>query len=138
MPRLKKRFDNALLTQIRSAVYHGSNIDAICSRLSISRRTWHRWRQHAVVKTAITQAVDKRWKHNVKAMGWNYEEVEADFDRMYAELDAISADYKLESYSKDGYHYVVETQRTGDGITRTTTKSPVLQAVEELLTKDYL
>jgi hypothetical protein len=138
MSRLKKRFDNALLTQIRSAVYHGSNIDTICSWLSISRRTWHRWRQRAEVKRAITQAVDKRWKHNIKSMGWNYEEVEADFDRMAADLDQLNTDYNLETFTDGGYRYIVETVRTANGIKRTTTKAPELVPTEELMRQENL
>ena len=138
MPRLKKRFDNALLTKIRNAVYFGGSNYEIAERLKIDRKTWYNWRQNESVKKAIEQGSAKRWKRNIKQIGWNYEEVEADFDRMEAELDRLNTDYDMQTYSDGGYCYIVETVRTANGIKRTTTKTPELVPIEELMRPDNL
>ena len=138
MPRLKKRFDNALLTKIRNAVYFGGSNYEIAERLKIDRKTWYNWRQNESVKKAIQQGSAKRWKRNIKQIGWNYEEVEADFDRMEAELDRLNTDYDMQTYSDGGYCYIVETVRTANGIKRTTTKTPELVPIEELMRPDNL
>jgi len=138
MSRLKKRFDNELLTQIRSAVYFGGANYEIAQRLKIDRKTWYNWRQNDTVKKAINQGSAKRWKHNIKSMGWNFEEVEADFDRIAADLDQLNADYNLETFTDGGYRYIVETVRTANGIKRTTTKAPELVPIEELMRQENL
>ena len=138
MPRLRKKFDNALLTQIRNAVYFGGANYEIAERLGVDRKTWYHWRKNDAVKKAIKQGSAKRWKRNIQQMGWNYEEVEADFDRMAAELDQLNTDYKMETFTEGGYHYIVETVRTANGIKRTTTKAPELVPIEELMTKENL
>ena len=138
MPRLKKRFDNALLTKIRNAVYFGGSNYEIAERLKIDRKTWYNWRQNESVKKAIQQGSAKRWKRDIKRMGWDYEEVEADFDRMEAELDRLNTDYDMQTYTEGGYRYVVETVRTANGIKRTTTKAPELVSIEDLLKPENL
>lgn len=138
MSRQKKRFDNRLLTQIRCAVYFGGANYEIAQRLKIDRKTWYNWRQNDAVKKAIKQGSAKRWKRNIQQMGWNYEEVEADFDRMAAELDQLNTDYNLETYIDGGYRYIVETVRTANGIKRTVTKAPELVPTEELMRQDNL
>jgi hypothetical protein len=138
MARLKKRFDNALLTKIRNAVYYGGANYEIAERLGVDRKTWYNWRQNESVKKAIEQGQKKRWKRNIQQMGWDYEEVEADFDRMEAELDQIGKDYDMQTYTEGGYRYVVETVRTANGIKRTTTKAPELVSIEDLLKPENL
>jgi hypothetical protein len=138
MSRLKKRFDNALLTQIRIAVYFGGANYEIAQRLGVDRKTWYNWRQNDAVKKAIKQGSAKRWKRNIQSMGWNFEEVEVDFDRMAADLDQLNTDYNLETFTEGGYRYIVETVRTANGIKKTTTKTPELAPIEELMTKDNL
>jgi hypothetical protein len=138
MSRLKKRFDNRLLTQIRSAVYFGGANYEIAQRLGVDRKTWYNWRQNDAVKKAIKQGSAKRWKRNIQSMGWTFEEVEVDFDRMAADLDQLNTDYNLETFTEGGYRYIVETVRTANGIKKTTTKTPELAPIEELMTKDNL
>ena len=138
MSRLHKKFDNALLTQIRNAVYFGGANYEIAERLKIDRKTWYNWRQNEAVKKAIKQGSAKRWKRDIKQMGWNYEEVEADFDRMAAELDRLNTDYNMETFTEGGYCYIVETVRTANGIKRTVTKAPELVPIEVLMRQDNL
>lgn len=138
MARLKKRFDNPLLTQIRNAVYYGGANYEIADRLGVDRKTWYNWRQNEAVQKAIKQGSAKRWKRNIQQMGWDYEEVEADFDRMAAELDQLNTDYNMETFTEGGYRYIVETVRTANGIKRTTTKAPELVPIEELMRPDNL
>ena len=138
MSRLHKKFDNALLTKIRNAVYFGGANYEIADRLGVDRKTWYNWRQNEAVKKAIQQGSAKRWKRDIKQMGWNYEEVEADFDRMAADLDQLGKDYDMQTYSDGGYRYIVETVRTANGIKRTTTKAPELAPIEELMRQDNL
>lgn len=138
MSRLHKKFDNALLTQIRNAVYFGGANYEIADRLKIDRKTWYNWRQNEAVKKAIKQGSAKRWKRNIKQMGWNYEEVEADFDRMSATLNALEKDFYIETFTEGGYLFVVETKKTGNRITRSVTKTPELVPIEELLNRENL
>ena len=138
MARLKKRFDNALLTKIRNAVYFGGSNYEIAQRLGVDRKTWYNWRQNEAVKKAIKQGSAKRWKRNIQQMGWNYEEVEADFDRMEAELDQLGKDYDMQTYTEGSYCYIVETVRTANGIKRTVTKAPELVSIEDLLKPENL
>jgi hypothetical protein len=138
VPRLRKKFDNALLTQIRNAVYFGGANYEIAQRLKIDRKTWYNWRQNESVKKAIQQGQQKRWKRNIQQMGWNFAEVEADFDRMYAELDQLNTDYNMETFTEGGYRYIVETVRTANGIKRTTTKAPELVPLAELMRQENL
>lgn len=138
MPRLRKKFDNALLTQIRNAVYFGGANFEIADRLGVDRKTWYNWRQNEAVQKAIKQGSAKRWKRDIKQMGWDYEEVEADFDRMAAELDQLNTDYNMETFTEGSYRYIVETARTANGIKRTTTKAPELVPIEELMKPDNL
>jgi hypothetical protein len=138
MSRLKKRFDNRLLTQIRCAVYFGGANYEIAQRLKIDRKTWYNWRKNDAVKKAIKQGSAKRWKRSIQQMGWNPAEVEADFDRMTAELNQLNTNYDMKTFTEGGYHYIVETVRTANGIKKTTTKTPELAPIEELMTKDNL
>lgn len=138
MPRLHKKFDNALLTKIRNAVYFGGANFEIAQRLKIDRKTWYNWRQNEAVQKAIKQGSAKRWKRDIQQMGWNYEEVEADFDRMAADLDQLNTDYNMETFTEGGYCYIVETVRTANGIKRTVTKAPELVPTEELMRQDNL
>lgn len=138
MPRHKKRFDNALLTKIRNAVYFGGANYEIAQRLGVDRKTWYNWRQNDAVKKAIKQGSAKRWKRNIQQMGWNFEEVEVDFDKIAADLDQLNTDYNMETFTEGGYRYIVETVRTANGIKKTTTKTPELAPIEELMTKDNL
>jgi hypothetical protein len=55
-----------------------------------------------------------------------------------AALDALERDFYLESYTENGFFVVVETKRIGSGITRTITKTPILQPIEELLNRENL
>jgi len=138
MPRLHKKFDNALLTKIRNAVYYGGANYEIAERLKIDRKTWYNWRKNEAVQKAIKQGSAKRWKRDIQQMGWNFAEVEADFDRMAAELDQLNTDYNMETFTEGGYRYIVETVRTANGIKRTTTKAPELVPIEELMRPDNL
>lgn len=138
MARLKKRFDNALLTKIRNAVYYGGANYEIAQRLGVDRKTWYNWRQNESVKKAVKQGSAKRWKRDIQQMGWNYQEVEADFDRMAADLDQIGKDYDMQTYTEGDYRYIVETIRTANGIKRTVTKTPDLVPIEELMRPDNL
>ena len=138
MSRLHKKFDNALLTKIRNAVYFGGANYEIADRLGVDRKTWYNWRQNEAVKKAIQQGSAKRWKRDIKQMGWNYEEVEADFDRMAATLNALEKDYNMETFTEGGYLFVVETKKTGNRITRSVTKTPELVPIEDLLKPENL
>lgn len=138
MSRLKKRFDNALLTQIRCAVYFGGANYEIAQRLGVDRKTWYNWRKNEAVKKAIKQGSAKRWKRSIQQMGWNPAEVEADFDKIAADLDQLNTDYNMETFTEGGYLYIVETVRTANGIKKTTTKTPELAPIEELMRQENL
>ncbi len=138
MPRLHKKFDNALLTQIRNAVYFGGANYEIADRLGVDRKTWYNWRQNDAVKKAIKQGSAKRWKRNIQQMGCNFEEVEADFERMAADLDQLGKDYDMQTFTEGGYLFVVETKKTGNRITRSVTKTPELVPIEDLLKPENL
>lgn len=135
----RRDFSRALLIRIAYAAgYHGGGTHSIAARLGISVRTWHRWKSRAEVKKAIAQGVKRRWNRSIIELGWNPAEVEADMSAAEAALDALERDFYLESYTENGFFVVVETKRTGNGITRTTTKTPVLQPIEELLKPENL
>jgi transposase-like protein len=70
MPRLHKKFDNALLTQIRSAVYYGGANYEIAQRLGVDRKTWYNWRQNLDVQRAIKEGENKREKMMLKKIGF--------------------------------------------------------------------
>lgn len=138
MARLFKRFDNRLLTQIRNAVYFGGANYEIAARLKIDRKTWYHWRQNEAVQRAIGQGQKKRWKRNLQLEGWNHAEIEADFARLSEELNILETDHRLETFSENGYLFVVETKKTGNRITRSVTKTPELVPIEELMRQENL
>ena len=135
----KREFSRALLIKIAYAGgYYNDGTHNIARRLGISVRTWHRWKNRAEVQRAIAQGVKRRWNRSIIEMGWNPAAVEADMNAAEAALDALEKDFYLESYTENGFFVVVETKRTGNGITRTITKTPVLQPIEDLLKPENL
>ena len=135
----RRDFSRALLIRIAYAAgYHGGGTHRIAARLGISVRTWHRWKSRTEVKKAIAQGVKRRWNRSVIELGWNPAEVEADMSAAEAALDALERDFYIETYTENGNFVTVEARRTGNGITRTITKTPVLQPIEELLKPENL
>jgi transposase-like protein len=135
----RRDFSRALLIRIAYAAgYHGGGTHSIAARLGISVRTWHRWKSRAEVKNAIAQGVKRRWNRSVIELGWNPVELEAELDAAAAALDALDRDFYIETYTESGYFVTVETMKTGNGITRTISKTPVLQPIEELLKPENL
>jgi hypothetical protein len=135
----KRDFSRALLIRIAYAGgYHGGGTHSIAARLGISVRTWHRWKSRAEVKNAIAQGVKRRWNRSVIELGWNPVELEAELDAAAAALDALDRDFFIETYTENGNFVTVEARRTGNGVTRTITKTPVLQPIEELLKRENL
>jgi hypothetical protein len=135
----KRDFSRALLIKIAYAAgYHGGGTHSIAARLGISVRTWHRWKSRAEVKNAIAQGVKRRWNRSVIELGWNPVELEAELDAAAAALDALDRDFFIETYTENGNFVTVEARRTGNGVTRTITKTPVLQPIEELLKRENL
>jgi 16S rRNA U516 pseudouridylate synthase RsuA-like enzyme len=70
MPRLHKRFDNALLMQIRNAVYYGGANYEIAERIGVDRKTWYHWRKNENVRRAIKEGINKRKKMMLKKIGF--------------------------------------------------------------------
>jgi hypothetical protein len=135
----KRDFSRDLLIKIAYAAgYHGGGTHSIAARLGISVRTWHRWKNRSEVKKAIAQGAKRRWNRSVIELGWNPVELEAELDAAAAALDALERDFFIETYTENGNFVTVETMKTGNGITRTTTKTPVLQPIEELLKRENL
>ena len=71
-------------------------------------------------------------------MGWNPVELELELDAAAAALDALEKDFYIETFTENGFFVTVETMKTGSGITRTISKTPVLQPIEELLNRENL
>lgn len=135
----KRDFSRALLIKIAYAAgYHGGGTHSIAARLGISVRTWHYWKHREEVKKAIAHGVKRRWNRSIIELGWNPAEVEADMSAAEAALDALERDFNIETYTENGFFVVVETKRTGNGVTRTISKTPVLQPIEELLKPENL
>lgn len=135
----KRDFSRALLIRIAYAAgYHAGGTHSIAARLGISVRTWHRWKTRAEVKNAIAQGVKRRWNRSLIELGWNPVELEAELDAAAAALDALDRDFYIETYTESGYFVTVEASRSGNGITRTITKTPVLQPIEDLLKPENL
>lgn len=135
----KRDFSRALLIRIAYAAgYHAGGTHNIAARLGISVRTWHRWKNRSEVKNAIAQGVKRRWNRSVLELGWNPVELELELDAAAAALDALEKDFNIESYTENGYFVTVEARRTGNGVTRTITKTPILQPIEELLKPENL
>lgn len=116
--------------------YENRKLRSLSARLGISVRTWHYWKHREEVKKAIAQGVKRRWNRSIIELGWNPVELEAELDAAAAALDALDRDFYLESYTENGFFVVVETKRTGNGIT--ISKKPVLQPIEELLNRENL
>lgn len=135
----KRDFSRALLIKIAYAAgYYGGGTHNIAARLGISVRTWHYWKHREEVKKAIAQGVKRRWNRSLIEMGWNPVELELELDAAAAALDALEKDFNIESYTENGFFVTVETMKTGNGITRTISKTPVLQPIEELLNRENL
>lgn len=135
----KRDFSRALLIKIAYAAgYHGGGTHRIAARLGISVRTWHYWKHREEVKKAIAQGAKRRWNRSIIELGWNPAEVEADMSAAEAALDALERDFNIETYTENGFFVVVETKRTGNGVTRTISKTPVLQPIEDLLKRENL